>query len=146
MDGDILTFSSLIGSTLLGVIVGGLLQYYITKGQDERRFKIEEEKRKKFDFQRRVAAYRRLKGLIDIIVWRSGPTTVRALTPDELEKIELTIAQNYDVLDETTVAAWDTRNIVQPTASSVTMQIEAFIPDVKKHYDQYRYKAIPPTS
>jgi len=149
MDTDLLTFSYLVASTLLGVVIGGVLQYYISKAQDDRRLKKEAEKKRELDQKRKVATYRRLQSLVERVLWRTAGTTERELTNAELEGIESTIAQNFDVLEKSTVAAWDTKHIVKTTYDPdlwVTVQCEAFWKDVSDHYNELKYSAIPPKS
>ncbi len=156
MNIDFLAFLNTIAPvvySLLGVVVGSVMQYYISKAQDERRFKREEEKKSELDNKRKITAYRLLKSFTDRIAWRTQATgeTQKTVLEEELEGMESTIAQNYDVLDETTIAAWDTKSITRTGYGSdstpwVVLVFEAFIADVNKHYEEYRYKAIPPKS
>lgn len=150
MDSNTFTALVAIASTLLGGLVAWVSQYYSSKKQDERRFKHEVEKKQELDHKRMVATYRRLWGIADRIVSRQVTETVKWITSEEYEMIESIIVQNFDVLDASTVAAWDTKNIVETLIRSAggvnfRVQCEAFWPDVKKHYDKYKYNAIPPS-
>ncbi len=147
MADELVAFSYLVASTLLGVIVGGLLQYYVAKSQDERRFKREDAKKLELDKRRKMSAYRQLKGHIDRIVAMTQGTTQRSIRSDQLEAMDSIISQNFDVLDESTRGAWDTKSITYASTQPwVTVTFEAFIADLNDHYEGLRYRAIPPKS
>ena len=44
MTDDLVNIFTLVGTTLSGLLVGSLIQYYIAKGQDERRTRQEQER------------------------------------------------------------------------------------------------------
>ena len=148
--------SELVIATLLGAVVGGVvggvISHFVTKSQDERRFNHEEEKKKGLDLKRKIRAYRHLKVLIDRVTDRKADPP-RRISEQEFHDMESTVTQDYDVLDETTVAAWDTRQIISGSSIGpeerefgifyLSIQFESFIKDVNDHYDQFRYKAIP---
>jgi hypothetical protein len=135
-----------ITSTLLGVIVAGGLQYYTAKKQDERRFKDELVRKRERDYKRKVAAYRRLNSFIVRIKWkRFDPTQgpQRLVSKDELEGIEAVVAENYDVLDPSTLTAWDKKFVLSVLYNpELTAQVsfDEFIADVEKHYKEYSPK------
>lgn len=140
---------TLLGA-MLGAIISSVVGYYALKKQDERRFQQVQEEQKKLELKRKITAYRRLEGITEQVLNRSKVgEPVRQLSSAEYETIQSTIAQDHDVLDKSTVAAWDTRGIVKIQYEmgnfSVMILCEAFWPDVKKHYDAIKFSAIPPT-
>lgn len=150
---DTTTLIALVAAvfTLLGAFISSVFGYYALKKQDDRRFKHNEEEQKKLQLKRRIAAYRRLASITETVLSRSKVgEPVRWLSGAEYETIQSIISQDFDVLDNSTVAAWDTRGMVQPPYttgdSTVKVLCEAFWPDVKKHYDAIKFSAIPPTS
>jgi len=78
---------------------------------------------------------------------RSGTgNALKILSTQEYETIDSIMAQNSDILDSSTVGAWDTRNTIR-TAVGVTyfqLQCEAFWADVRSHYERYKLNAVPP--
>ena len=145
MDSNTFTALVAISSTLLGVVVGGIVNNYIMKKQDERKFKHEKEESQALDRKKRAAAYRRLWSITERVLSQgTAAEPVRLLSNLEYETIESIIEQNADVLAKTTVAAWDTKSISTPQhIAGVLVLCAAFWPDVKKHYEELRYNAIP---
>ena len=116
-------------STLIGVAVGGFLGFLFGELREFLR-------NRRIHRKRRVAAYRRLKGIIDPIEWRS-PVTAAQISPKELDKLEETLSEYSDVLDDSTLEAWNTKKIITRTTTDYpyTIDFNLFVTDVKLHYD-----------
>ena len=136
--------------TLLGALISSIVGYYALKKQDERKFKHDEEKNRELEQKRLVTLYRRLFVITDRIVTRGrAGETVRVLSDQEYDTIESIIAENFDILANSTVAAWDTRNLIKREDRGIGhvyfhLQCEAFWADVKTNYERYKLNAIPP--
>jgi hypothetical protein len=137
--------------TLLGASVSSVFGYYALKKQDDRRFEHTEEEQRKLHLKRRATAYRRLQGIAEQVMNQSNfAEPSRFLTIEQYETIQSIIAQDSDVLDDSTVAAWDTRSTSfvphEGGNYSVNVLCAAFWPEVKKHYDAIKFSAILPSS
>lgn len=138
--------------TLLGALISSVFGYFALKRQDERKFKHELTVKQEADEKRRVATYRRLWSLAEMILPRSTiGLPVRYVRPVEYQTIDSVIAQNLDVLDDSTVAAWDTKKVADLSHADIitayiNVQCEAFWKDLKDHYDRYKLNTIPPST
>ena len=118
-------------STLIGVAVGGFLGFLFGELREFLR-------NRRIHRKRRVAAYRRLKGIIDPIEWRS-PVTAAQISLAELDKLEETLSEYSDVLDDSTLEAWDMKKIIirGTTEYSHTIDFNLFVTDVMRHCDRF---------
>jgi cellobiose-specific phosphotransferase system component IIB len=143
-----------IGAILgfVGAIVVTLLQYKLTVRRDKQR---DSDARRK----RQEATYRRLKGLADKVSWTPKVTfeegefakatfvpgkPVKTISMQDLGIIDSIMAQNFDVLDTETVAAWDTRKIIEANGLMANVQLDAFLDDVNEHYDRFKHTEVLP--
>ena len=147
---DTATLIALVATvfTLLGALISSVFGYYALKKQDDRRFRRAEEDQKKLALRRKIAAYRRLEGIREQVLGRRKVgETASSLTGAEYEAIQSTIAQEFDVLDDSTVATWDTRGMMAMREDGrhiwIMVLCEAFWPDIKKHYDAIKFSAVP---
>jgi len=113
-------------SSLVGVVVGFLLS--------ELR---EHFRTRRLNRKRRVVAYRQLKEFVDRIASKS-PITDALLSDDELEKIGQAIANNYDVLDDSTLQAWGSKKIKSITGEKSVVDLARFHDDLRIHCDRFK--------
>jgi len=74
-------------------------------------------------------------------MWRyhdplEGPK--KQVSKDELEGIESTLAENYDVLDNSTIKAWERKAMIKVVYTPelwVWFSFDEFLNDVKEHYN-----------
>ena len=125
--------------TVLGAVISSLFGNYSLKKQDERRFRHEEEKQNKSELRRRNTAYRRLWTVCQAVLATGNnefsPTKI--LSEVQYETIQSIIAQDADVLDGSTVKAWETRGTAKaPSMANFEYLVtcETFWSDVKQRY------------
>ena len=146
---DTSTFLAILGicGTLLGALIGAGVGLYGLKQQDERRNKREDEKKATLDKRRKDSAYRQLKAHTDSITALDPRATQYSIRSEQLDAMNSLIIQNFDVLDESTRGAWDTKGVAySSTPPWITLTFAAFVRDINDHYEALRYNAIPTES
>jgi hypothetical protein len=133
---------------MVGALIGAVAGLYGLKQQDERRNKREDDKKAALDKRRKESAYRQLKAHIDGITALGPPmATQYSIRSEQLDAMNSLIIQNFDVLDESTRGAWDTKGVsYSSTPPWVTLTFPAFVKDINDHYEEIRCKAIPTKS
>jgi hypothetical protein len=116
-------------SQIIGIIIGALLtafgvllQYLITERRDKKR--------------RRTIAYANLRGIVERIQARFQPQHAR-LTDEEYAGLQETVANNYDVLDDSTIGGWNARTILRmvygEAAGPWEIDLQQFCQDIAQH-------------
>jgi len=97
----------------------------------------ERRRTRQLDEKRKVAAYRLLSG----ILWRMAvisPATGKArVTPEDLGEIDQILAHYHDVLDDTTIMAWDAKVFDVIDSGFLYMDLGRFQDDVRVHYERF---------
>jgi hypothetical protein len=100
-----------LGNIIVGIIIGALvtafgwfLQSYST---------VRKERREKDDLnrKRRRLAYTRLKAILDGLPKVGDSPTERRVYSEQLKELEDIVADNQDVLDDSTLDAWYSKNV-----------------------------------
>jgi len=134
MSGDTLQNTGL--GILIGVLLttfGALLQYLFAERRDQKRTS-------EMKARRKGVTYRRLNGILDRIRSRSPSPNQARLTSEEFDKIEETVANNYDVVDESTLASWNSKKIVKRVHGDVfdyEIDLGRFFDDVRIHCEKF---------
>ena len=145
---DLPTYLTILGivctlcGSLVGAFIGAIAGLYGLKQQDERRNKREDDKKAALDKRRKESTYRQLKAHVDGITALNPTATQYSVRSEQLDAMNLLIIQNFDVLDESTRGAWDTKGVAYSnTPPWVTLTFAAFVSDINEHYEQIRYRA-----
>lgn len=130
-------------SQILGVIVGAaltafgvLLQFMLTERRDKRRSNEAKQRRK-------IIAYARLKELVERIESKFQAKEAR-LTEEEYDKLQETVADNLDVLEESTITAWNAKKISRMVygqgSGPYEINLDQFCQEIKQQYQKIQSK------
>ena len=122
---------------IVGILIGVLVSAFGVFLQ----FVLGEYKDRKFNRKRRIWAYARLYAILARIGQRESPK--KRVSVEELREIEETVANNHDVLDDSTLDAWNFRKMSELIVygqgdSHHLVEFDRFIDDVRVHYERFK--------
>jgi len=124
---------SLIVGILIGVLASafGVILQFLLAGYKDR----------KLNRKRRIWAYARLQAILARIGQRES--IKKRVSAEELRELEGIVANNYDVLDDSTLDAWNFRKMSELIVYGQgephhVVEFDRFIDDVRVHYERFK--------
>lgn len=124
---------NLLVGIFIGVLVtafGAFLQFLLAEYRDRR-----------LGRKRRIWAYARLHAILTRIGQRESPE--KRVSSKELSELEEIVSSNHDVLDDSTLDAWNFREmsdlmVVGQGEPYHVVKFDRFIDDVRVHYERFK--------